>query len=135
MIWDIISDKIETAGLATVGENLFEQRMPNDPAVCVGMFEPLDGVKIDPHLPGYYKPNLKIIVRHNEVGAGKKLATDIMNLLWLSAEEIHEATPERGRVDLKIFYPKSLPIQFPSLIGNLTEWSLNFTTAFTINQS
>lgn len=133
MIWDIIIDKIVAAGLGTPGQNLFEQRMPSDVLQCIGLLEPLDGIKIDPHMPGFYKPDLKIIVRHNEIGAGKALSTQLMDLLTITGEEFYAGTPERGRVMLKIFYPRSLPIQFPSLVGNTTEWSLNFQTAFTIN--
>lgn len=133
MIWDIIANKIEQAGLATLGETMYEQTMPADRRICVGLFEPLDGIKIDPHLPGLYKPNLKVIVRHDRIDLGKQLAADISRLLIVLGEEVYEATPERGRVRLKVFYPRSLPIQFPSLVGELTEWSINFQTAFTIN--
>ncbi|QIG69080.1 hypothetical protein EVB78_047 [Rhizobium phage RHph_N1_15] len=132
MIWDIIVKKIEDAGLGQMGETIFRSTMPADASVAIGLFEPLDGIHVDPNLPYFYKPTLKVIVRHNKISVGRKLAQDIMDLLTVTSEEFYEATEERGRVLLKVFYPKALPIQFPSAVNNLTEWSLNFQTAFTM---
>lgn len=132
MIWDIIAMKIVDAGLAEEGKSLFRGTMPADTPVAIGLFEPLDGIHVDPHLPHYYKPNLKVIVRHNRIGPGRKLAQQVMELLTIATEEIYEATEERGDVRLKIFYPRALPIQFPSAVSNYTEWSINFQTAFTM---
>lgn len=132
MIWDIIVKKIVDAGLGTPGETIHRMTMPADAKVAIGLFEPLDGIRVDPSLPHFYKPGLKIIVRHNKISEGRKLANDLMNLLTVTTEEIYEANGERGRVHLKVFHPKALPIQFPSAVGNLTEWSINFQTAFTM---
>ncbi|WP_276122563.1 minor capsid protein [Pararhizobium qamdonense] len=132
MIWDIIVKKIEDAGLGEEGVTLFRSTIPADKTVAIGLFEPLDGIRVDPHLPHFYKPNLKVIVRHNKISVGRKLANAVMGLLTVTGEEVYEANDERGAVHLKVFYPKSLPIQFPAASGNATEWSLNFQTAFTL---
>ncbi|AGC36053.1 minor capsid protein [Rhizobium phage RHEph10] len=132
MIWDIIVKKIQDAGLGVAGTNIFRSTMPADAKVAIGLFEPLDGIHVDANLPYFYKPNLKVIVRHNQISVGRKLANDIMNLLMVTSEEIYEANAERGRVHLKVFHPRSLPIQFPAAVGDLTEWSINFQTAFTL---
>ncbi|OCP21899.1 MULTISPECIES: minor capsid protein [unclassified Ensifer] len=132
MIWDIIVKKIVDAGLGVSGETIYRSTIPADAKVAIGLFEPLDGIHVNPSLPDFYKPGLKVIVRHNKISEGRKLANDLMKLLTVTAEEIYEANAERGRVHLKVFYPKALPIQFPSAVGNLTEWSINFQTAFTM---
>jgi hypothetical protein len=132
VIWDIIIKKIQDAALGNEGTTIFRSTMPADAKIAIGLFEPLDGIHVDPNLPYFYKPNLKIIVRHNKISLGRKLAHQIMDLLTVTAEEVYEANDERGRVHLKVFYPKALPIQFPAAAGDLTEWSINFQTAFTL---
>lgn len=137
MIWDIITDKIVAAGLASVEqdqEDIFIQDLPADIKRGVGLFAPLNGIQISPYLPGFYKPDLRIIVRDYEVASGTAKANRIMKILTIDAEEIYEATDERGRVMLKVFYPKQLPIQFPRQDGNGIEWALSFQTAFSINE-
>jgi len=132
MIWDIIIKKLEDEGLGVVGESLFEGGFPGNVAVGIGLFEPLGGIAMDPNLPDYYKPELRVIVRHNRVGPGKDLAKRVMKALTIAAEESYPATAERGAVTLKVFYPLALPIQFPALEGKGTEWSINFRTTFTL---
>ena len=132
MIWDIIVKKIEDAGLGAAGQTIYRATMPADASVAIGLFEPVDGIAVDPNLPHFYKTNLKVIVRHNKVSVGRKLAQDLSDVLTVVSEEIYEATDERGRVHLKVFHPKALPIQFPSTVGDLTEWSINFRAAFTL---
>jgi hypothetical protein len=133
MIWDIISKKIEDAGLGEFGVTIFRGTMPAENKVAIGFFEPLDGITVDPYLPDFYKPTLKVIVRHNKISEGRKLADQVMRLLTVTAEEFYEANADRGEVCLKVFHPRALPIQFPSAVGNLTEWSINFQTAFTMH--
>lgn len=132
MIWDIIEQKIEFAGLAVAGESLFLKAFPADTVVGIGMFEPLTGISISPYKPGIYQPELRLIVRHNNGDEGEALANALMKLLTVEAEERYPATATRGAVSLKVFYPKNMPIQFPALDGMTTEWSLNFQTAFGI---
>jgi hypothetical protein len=130
MIWDIIGQKINTAGLGTFGEDMFVQAMPEDVNQGVAMFAPLDGIRMDPHLPSFYKPTIKIIVRDSKIERGAAKAKQIMDLLTVTGEEVYEANGERGKAVLKVFYPQALPIQFPRLDGNAIEWSINFQTAF-----
>jgi hypothetical protein len=51
-------------------------------------------------------------------------------VLFVEAPEVHDATAERGRAHISLFYPKSLPIRFPRLEGNGLEWSQHFDAAF-----
>lgn len=133
MIWDIISKKLSDAGLGVEGETMFEKRFPADADIGIGFFEPLGGIVVDPHRPGFFKPELQIIVRHKNITEGTELAKAVMKTLTVKGEKFYPANAERGAVMLKVFYPQTLPIQFPALDGNCTEWSVNFTTAFSLH--
>lgn len=132
MIWDILLDKLEAAGIATRGQDLYLHTFPAEVSVGVMLKAPLTGVLVDPHIPGFHKPNLQAIVRHTQPELGETLATRVSRALTVSREEFYLATAVRGRVRLAVFYPRQLPIQYPRLDGNTIEWSLNFTTAFSI---
>lgn len=132
MIWDILEKKLIDAGLAEAGKTLFRQTMRAETPVGVMMRAPLSGIPVDPYLPGFYKPNLQVIVRHHDPVLGEKLANAVVKTLTIEAPEDHEATEEHGRVRIQVFYPRTLPIQFPRLDGNTIEWSINFVTAFSI---
>lgn len=132
MIWDILRDKIVDAGIAVTGETLFLSEFPPDVKIGVMMREPLDGVKVDPHLPCYHKPNLQMIVRHINPVAGAAMAMAVSDVLTINQVENYPATAERGKVQLNVFYPRTLPIRFPRLESDLIEWSINFTTSFTL---
>lgn len=132
MIWDILEQKIMDAGLGVPGASLFRHAMPFETVQGVMLRAPLTGINVDPHIPGLYKPVLQVIVRHNDPVAGDCYADQVTQALTVIAEENYPATPHRGAVELKVFYPRQLPIQYPRLEGNGFEWSLNFTTAFTI---
>lgn len=134
MIWDIIANKIEAAGLGSLEEDIFIQDLPADVRSGIGMFAPLTGIEISPYMPGFYKPDIRIIVRDFDVAAGIAKADRIMKILTVEGEEVYPATVERGRVVLKVFYPKQLPIQFPRQDGNGIEWALSFQTAFAVTE-
>lgn len=132
MIWDILEAKIVDAGLGQPGVSLFRGFMPSDVRVGVMFRHPLQGVRINPYIPGFYRPTLQAIVRHHDPVAGSLLAGQVMKKLTVQGRENHPATAERGAVLISMFYPRELPIQFPRLDGNGIEWSINFITAFSI---
>jgi len=137
MIWDILGEKLTAAGLGKFDDgtdegDMFILDMPAETRKGIGLYAPLDGIKINPHLPGFYKPDIKVIVRDVNVQAGIARANAVMKALTIDKEELYEANDQHGRIMLKIFYPSKLPIQYPRQDGNTIEWSLNFTTAFTI---
>jgi hypothetical protein len=130
MIWDIIRKKLDDAGLAQSGVDMFEETMPGEVVRGVMLRSPLTGIVIDPYIPGFHKPSMQVIIRHTDPVVGRKLALDIVDALTVKAIEDYPATAERLAVRLSVFYPKTLPIQYPRLEGNAIEWSINFTTAF-----
>jgi hypothetical protein len=134
MIWDIIEDKIENAGLAVSGRDMFRFTMPADIDVGVMLKSPLTGIAIDPYIPGYYQPVLQVIVRHTDPVIGEQLAYAVMDTLTVEKDEVFAANSERGQARIIRFYPRDLPIRFPRLEGKGIEWSLNFNTAFTFER-
>ena len=98
MIWDIISKKLSDAGLGVEGETMFEKRFPADADIGIGFFEPLGGIVVDPHRPGFFKPELQIIVRHKNITEGTELAKAVMKTLTVKGEEFYPANAERGAV-------------------------------------
>lgn len=134
MIYDVLEKKIEAAGLGVVSQTVFREAMP--PGVKVGILfrSPLGGINIDPYIPGWYKPRLQVIVRHTDSELGTQMANDVIKALRVESPEFHDS-PEIGRVQIAVFTPLQLPIQFPRSDGNGIEWSINFTTAFAFKPS
>lgn len=132
MIWDIIEAKLSAANLATPGVNLFRQTLPAALNNGIMLRAPLEGIHVDMYLPGYYKPQLQVIVRHTDPVAGGLLAKKIQKALTTTNVERYPPTADRGQVQISLFYPRTLPIEYPLLDGKTREWSLNFNTAFTL---
>jgi len=135
MIWDILEQKLIDANLsvpAVPGSTLFRHTMPADASKGVMFKNPLTGIPVDPYLPGFHKPSLQAIVRHVDPELGGILADEVVAALQIDEPEDFPEAARRGRVRIHVFYPSTLPIQFPRLDGNGFEWSLNFTTAFAI---
>lgn len=137
MIWDILEKKLMDAALlvpAIPGQTLFRHTMPADATKGVMFKNPLSGIPVDPYLPGFHKPSLQAIVRHVDPEEGDLLSQQVIDALQVDEPEDYPETDKRGRVRIHVFYPNTLPIQFPRLTGNGFEWSLNFTTAFAIQR-
>jgi hypothetical protein len=133
MIWDIIEQKLAAAEIASEAEGtLFLDEMPADVRVGVLLKSPLTGIRFDPHMPGYHKPRLQVIVRHTDPVEGAAMAAAVMRALIIPGVENYPATVERGAVQLNLFYPDALPIRYPRLDGDTIEWSCNFNTSFSI---
>lgn len=132
MIWDILREKIVTAGLAVAGQTLFLDEMASDVSIGVMLKSPLSGIDVDHNLPNYYKPNLQVIVRHNDPVDGDRLANQVLAALTVETPEHYAANAERGAVQINMFVPRKLPIRYPRLTGGGIEWSLQFITSFSI---
>lgn len=132
MIWDILEKKISDAGLAVVGETLFRFTMSPEYSIGVMLKQPLIGVANDPYMPGWHRPVLQVVVRHNDPVEGEALALAVQQTLRVDGPEQHPATSTRGAVQISLFFPREYPIQFPRQDGRTIEWSLNFVTAFSI---
>lgn len=129
MIYDILEKKLADAGLVP-GVSLFRNDMPGECTEGVMIKAPLTGIDIDPHIEGWHKTRLQVITRHTDPVAGDLLANKVCKVLLVEKTESYEASEERGRAHITLFYPEGLPIRFPRLEGNAIEWSQHFHAAF-----
>lgn len=130
MIYDILEKKLIDAGLAVPGKSLFRNTMPHDVTIGVMIRVPLTGVTIDPHIEGWHKTQMQVICRHIDPVDGAKFSADVCKALIVESPEVYEANEERGQAHLSLFYPATLPIQYPRLEGNGLEFSQHFNAAF-----
>jgi hypothetical protein len=130
MIFDILEKKLTDSGLVVPGASLFRGTMPAECTVGVMIRTPLTGVDIDPFIEGWHKTQIQVITRHTDPVEGERLAAAVCKVLLVDAVEFHEASAERGPAHINIFYPATLPIQYPRLEGNGLEFSQHFTAAF-----
>lgn len=130
MIYDILEEKLQRSFLLVPGESLFRNYMP--PEVTIGAMTkvPLQGIELDDCIENYYRGDMQVITRHINPVDGEKLANDIARVLRVNAPEFHDPSIERGRAEIKLFRPRTLPIRFPRLEGNGFEWSQTFQTIF-----
>lgn len=130
MIYDILEKKLTDTGLVTAGVSLFRDYMPAECEIGVMIRTPLTGIKIDPHIEGWHKTTMQVITRHVDPVEGATMAANVCKLLIVQAPETYEASAERGRAHINVFYPSTLPIRYPRLEGNGLEFSQHFTAAF-----
>lgn len=130
MIFDILEEKLTVEGYVTPGESLFRNFMPADCMVGVLLRVPLQGIDIDPHREGWYRTQLQVITRHTNPVDGMAFSKQVTKILFTENRESYPANEERGAVTLDLFYPDSIPIQFPRLEGNGYEWSQHFKVVY-----
>ncbi|MBO6507507.1 MAG: hypothetical protein JJ979_03310 [Roseibium sp.] len=117
------------AGLGIVGKTLFAAEMPAECDRGVLVRYPLDGVAIDPELPGYHRFDLEVIVRAKTVEDGDMLANQVMSVFHFD-ERKDVVDLGSGTVKFTINYmkPRTLPRIFPRMEGNGREWSFSVNT-------
>lgn len=130
MVFDILEKKLTDAGLVEPGVSLFRNIMPAHCLIGVLIRTPLTGVPIDPHIVGWSKSRIQVIVRHVDPVLGVELSRDVIKTLVVQGLEKHPATAEHAETHINVFYPEADPIQFPLLEGNGIEWSINFRMVY-----
>lgn len=129
MIYDVLEKKLVQNGFVP-GVSLFRSYMPSMCSIGVMTRIPLTGIPIDPYIPGYYKGEIQVVLRHTDPKEGQAVMMRVQKLLTVEATEVHPATEEHGELSLDLFIPKTLPISFPQLDGNAYEWSQHFDCVF-----
>jgi len=135
MLLEVLADDIANAGLAAPGETLFIHHMPADVNEGVLIRAPLDGVKVQYDLPGYYKTKIQVIVRARSTKAGDDLAKQISGLLTIGQRTINASALVDSEFELHFNFmrPNSWPIIYPRSDGNALEWSINFDCCFVLS--
>ena len=130
MIYDILESKLIADGFQA-GFDLFRNHMPADISVGVMTRVTLQGLPIDPHIPGYYRGEMQVITRHSDRRLGDVMAARVQRILEVTGgHTTYPANDERGEVTLDLFQPITLPINFPRLSGNGFEFSQHFKCVF-----
>ena len=130
MIYDILEKKLADSGLVVPGVSLFRNYQPAEANIGVLIRTPLTGIAIDPFIEGWHKTDLQIITRHTDPVEGMKMANEVCKILLVDKRESYEASEERGPAHVDVFYPTTLPIQYPRLEGNGLEFSQHFMARF-----
>jgi hypothetical protein len=130
VIYDILEKKLIDSGLVVAGVSLFRGFMPAECLVGVMTRTPLTGINIDPFIEGWHKTELQVICRHKDPVDGAKFAADVCKALIVESLETYPASEERGPAHVNLFYPITLPIQYPRLEGHGLEFSQHFKAAF-----
>jgi len=133
MIFDVIEDRLIASGDFTPGKDLFRNFMGADCQIGVLIRGPLTGISIDPTIDGWHKGRIQIIVRHTDPVLGQQLMKKVTKLVTFEGDKVFPANDERGELRLLLFFPETLPIQFPRLEGNAIEWSVHFKTVFSVD--
>lgn len=133
MIYDILLGKLEALGYVR-GQTLFTGTIPGDVNRAVMLRVPLEGVKIDPYIPGRYSGPVQVVIRDTDVGRGDRAARAAQKALRVEARERYEATQERGRAHLDLCQPRTLPVVYPRLESNIFEWAQTFDLIYGLEE-
>lgn len=127
---NILSKKLQDAGLGVEGQSLFLYELPGTVAEGIVIKSPLDGIKIDHELTNFFKTPIQVIVRSSSHASGELLAAKISDLLSTEQSDIWTD----GTNSIRINYCRlvSLPIRYPRSDGNGIEWSLNFDFCYVL---
>jgi hypothetical protein len=104
-----------------------QHRMPADIDAGVLVRGPLDGIKVDHEIPGYFKAPIQVIYRHFDQDQGDTKARAIVAALTLHNRELLDgATP----VCSSSRCSRDPADRLPRLDGDGIEWSINFDTVW-----
>jgi hypothetical protein len=106
-------------------DQLFVFHMPEKLNFGILLLHNLGGAKLDPHLPGYKKGKLQIIVRSSDFESGYAKAVQVMDIFKVIKRQA------QGNVFFHFIEPLHDPVAFPASKGNFIEFSVNFLTAYT----
>ena len=119
-----IAGLLVTAGLGTLGTNLFIYSMPDTVDAGILLRQGLRGTDIDHELPGKRRGEFQLIVRANDYVAGHALIR-----LAMAALTLPERTELADRV-VNFQRPRHEPLVYQRSLGNGIEMAVYFDTDF-----
>lgn len=127
---DCIAQVLINASLATaLGVDLFEHHIPESATEGLLMKLPMDGIKVNHYVDGFYRGRFQIILRSKSHADG-----DIKAPLINAALTFRERTfiDSNGHLLMNILQclPTTLPVVYPRSAGNVYEWSCNFEAQY-----
>lgn len=120
---------LAAAGIGIPGQSLFAVEMPGEVKQGVLLRYPLDGVPVDPYIPGHYNFDLEAIVRAESFNDGESLASLLMSVMTTNREVDIRDTDGNVKMVIRFVQPRTLPRVFPRMEGNGREWSISFATS------
>lgn len=119
-----IADIIESAGLASLGVDLFLYHAPSAASNCVILYPSNDPPIIDPDMPGYYKAKFQTIVRNNDYAPGLELCKSLSDTLTLF-------TTETANMDVKVCRPLYQARVYRRSDSGILEMSVSYDIRYT----
>jgi hypothetical protein len=101
-----VADLIQSAGLGTLGTDVFIGTIPAEVKSAVMLREPLNGAIIDDGLRGFFNTEFQVIVRDPDPQAGYNRCLEISKAL-----RVNRITS--NGVEITWLVPKTLPISYP----------------------
>ena len=124
--------KIEAAGLATRGVDLFQQFMPATVEHGIVLLPSLAGSPINWQLPGWQKANnFQLLVRHASIKVGYDLIQNVSNAITsLTYETLPAIPPDIPAINTLYVRPKHDIVILPRSPSNYFEFSQNFEVTY-----
>lgn len=119
---ETIAQVLQTAGIGTIGTDLFYHTMP-DVEEGVLLRLPLNGVRVDPELPLFFRTKLQVILRTLTFAEIDARAQEIIDTLVMQRRQF----PGLWINYIRLY---TLPITFPRSEGNTLETSINFDCCY-----
>jgi hypothetical protein len=107
-------------------KNVFLYKMPYSVVPGVLFRDSYMGTAIDHYLPGFYKAEFQVIVRHTDHVLGRAMADEISGFLTVKKSGII------GNMNVRQVLPRNMPLVFPASEGDLLEWSIHFDAAYSV---
>lgn len=85
-----ITDRLQTLSLGTVGTDLFQGHLPNDPVNCIAVMN-TGGTAPDMDIPTK-SPTFQVFVRHTDYATGEARVTKVRNELHRIANTTYGST-------------------------------------------
>ena len=134
---DVIAKILVDAGVGQLGQTagnnatpIFKNRMP---ATCTnGMVirTPLEGIRVDNYLPGYFRTKFQIIVRSGVQAQGDAISKAVMAALKNERRMTYTDQNDAFLMQINYLVVDQLPIVYTRDDSGLNEWSLNFRISY-----
>lgn len=113
-----LAERLQAAGLGTLGTSIFVNMMPTECESGVLLRQPLTGTRINYELPDYFKTRVQVIVRTRNFEPGSQLMKQVTAALLIQSDT------QVGDMFIRYLRPVSKPVSFPVTLGNFIEFTV-----------
>jgi hypothetical protein len=121
---ELLAQVLQTAGLGTIGTDIFVHHMEGDDVNAIMLRTPLDGIPIDPNLPDYYHHDIYLTVRAPDYVTGDAKVKAAVAALTISKRSFVNGS---GVLLMHIneMIARTLPRNYPRLDSEGIEWAVD----------